>query len=126
MVTMVQGGSDGARLRAAVDRLHVAQLAALATPEACHSVGPDAYSAERRLLEHVAEMGSLLARLGRAGVEGAGGVELPEGRGSQGGSGRGRRHSGGGGAGGAARRKAAERRGGLAWLGESRGAGEGA
>jgi len=76
MVTMVQGGGDGARLRAAVDRLHVAQLAALAAPEACHSVGLDAYSAERRLLEHVAEMGSLLARLGRADVEGAGAVKL--------------------------------------------------
>lgn len=76
MVTMAQGGSDGARLRAAVDRLHVAQLAALAAPEACDSVGPDAYSAERRLLGHVAEMGSLLARLGRADVEGAGAVEL--------------------------------------------------
>lgn len=76
MVTMAQGGSDGARLRAAVDRLHVAQLAALAAPEACHAEGPDAYGAERRLLEHVAEMGSLLARLGRADVEGAGAVKL--------------------------------------------------
>jgi hypothetical protein len=76
MVTMVEGGSDGARLRAAVDRLHVAQLAALAGPEACHLGGPDAYSAERRLLEHVAEIGSLLARLGRPDVEGAGAVRL--------------------------------------------------
>src|ERR1700694_2996706 len=76
MVTMVQGGSDGARLRAAVDRLHVAQLAALAGPEACRPGGPDAYSAERRLLEHVAEIGSLLAWLGRADVEGAGAVKL--------------------------------------------------
>jgi hypothetical protein len=65
MVTMAKGRSEGVRLRAAVDRLHVAQLAALEAPEACHTGGPDAYGAERRLLEHAAEMGSLLARLGR-------------------------------------------------------------
>jgi hypothetical protein len=76
MVTMARGGSEGARLRAAVDRLHVAQLAALAAPEGCHPEGADAYGAERRLLEHAGEMGSLLARLGRADLDGAGAVEL--------------------------------------------------
>src|SRR6202049_3713109 len=76
MVMSTQGRSESARLRAAVDRLHVAQLAALEAPEVCHGGGPDAYGAERRLLEHAAEMGSLLARLGRPDVEGAGAVKL--------------------------------------------------
>jgi hypothetical protein len=54
-------GGQGARLRAAVERLHAAQVAALAAPAAG---GRDAYEAERQLLAQVAEMGSLLVRLG--------------------------------------------------------------
>jgi hypothetical protein len=89
-------GGQGARLRAAVERLHAAQVAALAAPgapvvpagqggpggpggpgglggsggpggleaEAHPAGGRDAYEAERQLLAQVAEMGSLLVRLG--------------------------------------------------------------
>jgi len=93
-----------ARLRAAVDRMHAAQLAALALPAApeapgapaaagtevaarvagveealeaagtevapraaaagCAAAGREAFAAERQLLAQVAEMGSLLVRLG--------------------------------------------------------------
>jgi hypothetical protein len=72
MVMIAESGREGARLRAAVDRLHEAQLAALAAlpaPEAFQPGGRDAFGAERRLLEHAGEMGSLLARLGRADAE---------------------------------------------------------
>ncbi len=85
-VGMAEGG-QGARLRAAVERLHAAQVAALAAPlasgapgapevpagpggpggpdaEAHPAGGRDAYEAERQLLAQVAEMGSLLVRLG--------------------------------------------------------------
>jgi hypothetical protein len=105
MVTLAQGG-QGSRLRAAVDRMHAAQLAALAVltssgppqergapgaaaapavpeareardapgvpgtpgmpaaPEGNPVAGCDVYGAERQLLAQVAEMGSLLVRLG--------------------------------------------------------------
>jgi hypothetical protein len=71
MVTMTES-RQGARLRAAVDRLHGAQLAALEVPEAPAGPGDDpaarrdAYGAERQVLAHLAEMGSLLVRLGGA------------------------------------------------------------
>ncbi|HLX09174.1 MAG TPA: hypothetical protein VKY89_15080 [Thermoanaerobaculia bacterium] len=61
-------GGQGARLRAAVDRLHAAQLAALA---AGPPAGRDAYGAERQLLEQLGEMGALLVRLARADAEAA-------------------------------------------------------
>jgi hypothetical protein len=74
MATATIEGTQGARLRAAVDRLHAAQLAALAAataaaqeepaPAAPPAPGRDAYGAERQLLEHLGEMGSLLVRLG--------------------------------------------------------------
>jgi hypothetical protein len=83
MVTMMTESRQGARMRAAVDRLHAAQLAALAAPAgpvaaggagAGPGAGPgkdpaarrDAYGAEREVLAHLAEMGSLLVRLGGA------------------------------------------------------------
>jgi hypothetical protein len=55
-----------ARLRAAADRLHAAQLAALDTPAQgdAPAARRDAYGAEREVLAHLAEMGSLLVRLG--------------------------------------------------------------
>jgi hypothetical protein len=62
-----------ARMRAAVDRLHAAQLAALEEPAAPMPPGDnpastrDAYGAERQVLAHLAEMGSLLVRLGGRG-----------------------------------------------------------
>jgi hypothetical protein len=65
---------QGARLRAAVDRLHAAQVAALAgegtpgrgdRPERRPAAGRDAYGAERLLLGDLAETGCLLVRLGR-------------------------------------------------------------
>ena len=65
---MTAGGWRGTRLRAAVDRLHAAQLAALATP-AVPAAGRDAYGTHRRMLAQVEEMGSLLERLGRSGRE---------------------------------------------------------
>jgi hypothetical protein len=55
-------GSRHARLRAAVVRMHAAQLAAL---EDRPAAGSDAYGAQRRLLAQMAAMGSLLTRLGR-------------------------------------------------------------
>ncbi|HEV3457800.1 MAG TPA: hypothetical protein VHG32_14645 [Thermoanaerobaculia bacterium] len=76
MATATMESTQGARLRAAVDRLHAAQLAALAVgaaPAAAQEVpaaraapeeGRNAYGAERQLLEHLGEMGSLLVRLG--------------------------------------------------------------
>jgi hypothetical protein len=75
MVTITENAHRH-RLRAAVDRLHAAQLAALATGE---ESGPapaqapcDAYAAERRLLEKLGQMGSLLLRLTDAGGDAAG------------------------------------------------------
>jgi hypothetical protein len=70
-MVMITESGQGSRLRAAVDRLHAAQLAALGAPEACHAGGSDACGSLRRLLEDAGEMGSLLARLGRADVEAA-------------------------------------------------------
>ena len=67
MATIAAGG-HGARLRAAVDRLHAAQLAALA---AGPPTGHDAYGAERQQLEQLGEMGALLVRLARADAEAA-------------------------------------------------------
>jgi hypothetical protein len=68
MVTMTDS-KQGVRLRAAVDRLHAAQLAALEEAAALAD-GPgarrDAYGAERQVLVHLAEVGSLLVRLGGA------------------------------------------------------------
>jgi hypothetical protein len=72
MVTMTES-RRGARMRAAVDRLHAAQLAALEA--AARPVAPadnlasrrDAYGAERQVLAHLGEMGSLLVRLGGPG-----------------------------------------------------------
>jgi hypothetical protein len=78
-------GWRGARLRAAVDRLHAAQLAALAAlaargepaapaasayaptapPEVQPSARRDAHRAQREALAQVDEMGSLLVRLAR-------------------------------------------------------------
>lgn len=71
MVTMTES-RRGARMRAAVDRLHAAQLAALEEPAApvppCNTASRrDAYEAERQVLEHLGEMGSLLVRLGGPG-----------------------------------------------------------
>jgi hypothetical protein len=57
------GDQDGERLRAAVDRLHAAQLTALAAhPPTGVSYG-DAFVAERQLLAQAAEIGSLLVEL---------------------------------------------------------------
>lgn len=56
--------SQGARLRAAVERLHAAQLASLPALEDRPAAGGDAYGAQRRLVAQMAEMGSLLTRLG--------------------------------------------------------------
>src|ERR1700674_5335142 len=68
MVMMTDSRSkQGARLRAAVDRLHTAQLAALEAPVApadSPAARQDAYGAECRVLSHLAEVGSLLVRLG--------------------------------------------------------------
>jgi len=50
-------------MRAAVDRLHAAQLVALAVREVPEARGRDAHGAERQLLEHLGEMGALLVRL---------------------------------------------------------------
>jgi hypothetical protein len=72
MVTMTES-RRGARMRAAVDRLHAAQLAALEESAAPMPPGDnpapprDAYGAERQVLAHLAEMGSLLVRLGGPG-----------------------------------------------------------
>jgi hypothetical protein len=72
MVTMTES-RRGARMRAAVDRLHAAQLAALeesgapvtpARPGDDPAVRRDAYREERQVLAHLGEMGSLLVRLG--------------------------------------------------------------
>jgi hypothetical protein len=77
-------GWQGARLRAAVDRLHAAQLAALAAreapaapaasvlappapPEEEPAARRDAVGAQHEVLAQVDEMGSLLGRLGRLG-----------------------------------------------------------
>jgi len=77
-------GWQGARLRAAIDRLHAAQLAALAprgepvvpaapapAPPAPPEVEPaarrDAYRAQREAQARVDEMGTLLVRLARLG-----------------------------------------------------------
>jgi hypothetical protein len=71
MVTMTES-RQGARMRAAVDRLHAAQLAALevlagpVAPGDDPAARRDAYGAERQVLAHLAEMGSLLVRLGGA------------------------------------------------------------
>jgi len=75
-----------ARALAAVDRLHAAQVAALAAAmtgaaatgaaEECAVAACDAYGAERRLLERVGEMGSLLVRLGRLAPGDAEAAEL--------------------------------------------------
>src|ERR1700720_3091256 len=73
MVTTVTVSRWRARMRAAVDRLHVAQLAALEESAAPMPPGDnpaptrDAYGAERQVLAHLAEMGSLLVRLGGPG-----------------------------------------------------------
>jgi hypothetical protein len=91
MVTVTES-AQRQRLRAAVDRLHAAQLAALATAEdsgttpvsdedggpalvAGEDCGPapaqppcDAYAAERQLLEKLGQMGALLLRLADAGA----------------------------------------------------------
>jgi hypothetical protein len=97
MVTLAQS-TQGARLRAAVDRMHAAQLAALTasgppgppgSPESPGAPGPpgvpeshpvvgrrDAFGAERQLLAQVAELGSLLARLGQLAQEDAAAVEV--------------------------------------------------
>jgi hypothetical protein len=56
---------QGDRLRAAIDRLHAAQLAALAARAAPDDDCRDVFGAARRLLEMLAEMGSLLVRLGQ-------------------------------------------------------------
>jgi hypothetical protein len=56
---------QGDRLRAAIDRLHAAQLAALAARVAPDDDCRDVFGAARRLLEMLAEMGSLLVRLGQ-------------------------------------------------------------
>jgi hypothetical protein len=67
MVTMTESRRD-ARLRAAVDRLHSAQLAALVAQQAAPAApeeGGDAYGAECQLLEQLGEMGAELVRLGR-------------------------------------------------------------
>jgi hypothetical protein len=77
-------GWQGARLRAAVDRLHAAQLAALAPqggtaapalpafappapPEPAPASRRDAHAAQREALAQVDEMGSLLMLLGQPG-----------------------------------------------------------
>jgi hypothetical protein len=77
-------GWQGTRLRAAIDRLHAAQLAALAAhgepaapaapafaPTALQEVEPaarrDAYRAQHEALAQVDEIGSLLVRLARLG-----------------------------------------------------------
>jgi hypothetical protein len=68
--------SQGARLRAAVVRMHAAQLAALPALEARLAAGRDACGAQRQLLAQMAEMGSLLAQLGRLTPADAAAVEI--------------------------------------------------
>jgi hypothetical protein len=87
-MVMMAPSAQGARLRAAVDRMHAAQLAALAVltaagppvppgaPESNPAAGRDAYGAERQLLAQVAEMGSLLVRLGLLAQADAAAVEV--------------------------------------------------
>ena len=77
---------QGARRRAAVDRLHSAQVAALAgqggpgrgegPEEGRPAAGRDAYGAERLLLEDLAETGCLLVRLGRLAAGDAAAAQL--------------------------------------------------
>jgi hypothetical protein len=62
-------GWQGARLRAAIDRLHAAQLAALAPPEMEPPARRDAHRAQREARAQVNEMGTLLVRLARQGRE---------------------------------------------------------
>lgn len=68
MVMMAEVASrQSARLRAAVDRLHAAQVAALdarVAPAGDPAATRDAYGAESQVLAHLAEVGSLLVRLG--------------------------------------------------------------
>lgn len=61
------------RLRAAIDRLHAAQLAALAAPAPAPLGGRagDVFAAERQLLAQAAEIGMLLVELRRRGGDAA-------------------------------------------------------
>jgi len=68
--------SQGARLRAAVVRMHAAQLAALPALEDRLAAGGDAHGAQRQLLAQMAAMGSLLAQLGRLTPADAAAVEI--------------------------------------------------
>jgi hypothetical protein len=68
--------SQGARLRAAVVRMHAAQLAALPALADRLVAGRDAYGAQRQLLAQMADMGSLLAQLGRLTPADAVAVEI--------------------------------------------------
>ena len=68
--------SQGARLRAAVVRMHAAQLAALPALEDRLVAGGDAYGAQRQLVAQIAQMGSLLTQLGRLTPADAVAVEI--------------------------------------------------
>jgi hypothetical protein len=68
--------SQGARLRAAVVRMHAAQLAALPALEDRLAAGGDAYGAQRQLVAQMADMGSLLTQLGRLTPADAVAVEI--------------------------------------------------
>ena len=66
-MAVIKESEQAARVRAAVDRLHAAQLAALDDRPA---TGWDAFGAERHLLDQVGEIGSLLVRLVQTDAEG--------------------------------------------------------
>ncbi len=80
MTVTIAEGRQGARLRAAVERLYGAQLAALegglgGMDGAGVVAAGDAYAAGRALLLSLGEMGSLLAGLSRPGAADAGDTE---------------------------------------------------